>query len=435
MRVEATVLSTKSLCSQNGFAASASDRSTGSGRDGVAGFHCELRNDVLARLAGFSLTSVAAFGVSIIGTTALAAEPVPGDVTMESCAAINIALQRLACYDSIAGRAPPAGVSANAPSGLQATPSGGVAAVPPTSAAAAGAAINAAPAGQPAGSGLVIAEPQEQSTMSSFWELDDKDKRGTFKFLSYRPNYVLPVHYTNRINRTPTSPTPDRSGTLPDYRPIEMKMQISLRTKIAQGLLLPNADLWFAYTQQSLWQLWNKQESSPFRSTDYEPEAIYVLSVPKTLRGLPFGWQFRMLQAGIAHQSNGQTRPLSRSWNRVYAGAGFENGDVSVTVRALKRLSEDATQDDNPDITYYRGRGDVALNWTPGNATASLLWRTNFRSTNRGSLQFDWTYPVDSSKPKGLRWYAQVFTGYGETLLDYNFKQTSVGAGLSLFEF
>ena len=35
----------------------------------------------------------------------------------------------------------------------------------------------------------------------------------------------------------------------------------------------------------------------------------------------------------------------------------------------------------------------------------------------------------------GLRWYLQAFSGYGQTLLDYNFRQTSVGAGLALFEF
>jgi phospholipase A1 len=285
------------------------------------------------------------------------------------------------------------------------------------------------------GVGLVLAEPEEQSLLSAYWELDDRDKRGAFRFLSYRPNYVLPLHYTSGINRTPTSPSVNRNGNLPEYRPIETKLQISLRTKVVQGLLLPNADLWFAFTQQSLWQVWNKQQSSPFRSTDYEPEAIYVLSVPKNLRQLPFSWQFRMVQAGIAHQSNGQTIPLSRSWNRVYAGAGFEKGDIALTARVLKRLTEDADRDDNPDITFYRGRGDITLAWTPGSATASLLWRTNFRNASRGAWQFDWTFPVDSSKPLGLRWYAQVFSGYGETLLDYNFKQTSVGAGLSLFEF
>ncbi|MCV4593474.1 phospholipase A, partial [Escherichia coli] len=91
-----------------------------------------------------------------------------------------------------------------------------------------------------------------------------------------------------------------------------------LRTKIAQSVLLPHADLWLGYTQQSLWQVWNPSESAPFRNTDYEPEVIYVVPVPEGLARLPGGWRWSMAQAGVAHQSNGQSEPLSRSWNRVY---------------------------------------------------------------------------------------------------------------------
>lgn len=58
--------------------------------------------------------------------------------------------------------------------------------------------------------------------------------------------------------------------------------------------------------------------------------------------------------------------------------------------------------------------------------------KTNFNDRH-GSLQLDWTMPVNRNDPKGLRWYAQFFTGYGEALIDYNFRQTSVGAGVTLF--
>ncbi len=178
-----------------------------------------------------------------------------------------------------------------------------------------------------------------------------------------------------------------------------MKLQISLRAKIAEGLILPNADLWFAYTGHSQWQLWNQADSSPFRNTDYQPEAIYVVPISERINILPAGWRWRMVQLGLVHQSNGQTEPLSRSWNRVYLTGGFNHGDFGLTVRAEKRL--DDSNDDNPDIVRYVGNSEVVAAWVPGLATALLSWRLDTRNLNRGSVKFDWTYPVTASSRAG----------------------------------
>ena len=272
------------------------------------------------------------------------------------------------------------------------------------------------------------------SVMTTAWELDPESKRGSFVLRTYQPNFLLPIHYSSNINRAPSSPTQGASPRHSEYSDIEAKLQISLRAKIAENLLLPGADLWFAYTQRSLWQIWDRQDSSPFRSTDYQPEAIYIIPVPASIGSLPLDWNLRMIQLGFAHQSNGQSDPLSRSWNRLYLGAGLEHSDFGVQVRLNRRLRDPGT-DNNPDLTDYIGRGEIAMNWFPGPSTLSLTWRTNLQNFNRGALQFDWTHPVFSSQPSGLRWYAQLFTGYGETLLDYNHRQTSLGLGLSLFQF
>jgi phospholipase A1 len=156
---------------------------------------------------------------------------------------------------------------------------------------------------------------------------------------------------------------------------------------------------------------------------------------PKNWAALPFGWQWRYTQLGLAHQSNGQSDPLSRSWNRVYLGAGFERGDWSLTAHWNQRLNEPIATDNNPDLQYYIGRGEFQLNWAHDRQTASLLLRSNLNTTKRGSLQFEWTYPVFRDQPNGLRWYAQVFSGYGETLTDYNFFQSSVGLGVTFLQF
>lgn len=325
------------------------------------------------------------------------------------CARDGDDARRLACYDRLFRDAAPA-VAAPAP----------------------------APAPAPA---AAVAEPPERteallvSTLfTKAWELTPQAKRGTFVVRTYLPNFILPLHSTSSINRVPTSPTRGATTDRPHYRPLEAKLQVSLRAKVAEGLLLPDADLWFAFTQRSLWQVWNRQESSPFRSTDYQPEAIYVIPVPQRLGALPGGWQWRMAQLGVAHQSNGQGGSLSRSWNRLYATAAFDHGEFGLLARAWRRLGE-KTNDDNPDMSRHIGNADLVASWLPGLSTASLTWRTHSRTTARGSLQFDWTYPVNPKQPAGLRWYAQVFSGYGETLLDYNHRQTSVGLGLTLFQF
>jgi phospholipase A1 len=295
--------------------------------------------------------------------------------------------------------------------------------------------VVAVPETAPAGTGLQppAARP---SFLSKFWELDAADKRGVFNFTGYRPNFLLPVHLTNRINRRPESPAPDHTGEVTgDYKHTEAKIQISLRTKLAEGLLLPGADLWAGYTQVSLWQVYDRSSSSPFRSTDYEPELMYVLSTPASLRALPWGWQWRYGMLAVAHQSNGQSEPLSRSWNRAYVAAGFERDDLSVVLKLNHRFDEGADEDDNPDLTHYRGRGELQLAWATGRSLASLQWRSNLEDWKHGSLQLDWSYPLDAEHPRALRWYVQLFTGYGETLLDYNFRQTSLGLGLALFEF
>ena len=273
----------------------------------------------------------------------------------------------------------------------------------------------------------------ERHALSKFWELSPEDKTGTFAVKTYLPNYFLPIHRTSSINRAPSSPTYPVS-TQNSYRQTETKFQISLRAKALEGLLLPNADLWLAYTQRSLWQFWNKQDSEPFRSTDYQPEAIYVVPVPERLSAMPGGWHWRMVQFGAAHQSNGQNEPLSRSWNRVYAAAGFERKEFGLSFRVNHRTAESGA-DDNPGLMHYIGNTEIAATWFPGLATTSLVWRTHPASIGTGSLQLEWTFPVDRVRPNGLRWYVQLFSGYGETLLDYNHRQTSIGAGVSLFQY
>jgi phospholipase A1 len=352
-----------------------------------------------------------------VAAQAIATPTNDAQASLEHCAQIGAPADRLVCYDKLAGRAP----ASTVPPAQEALPSGAVPLAGTSSLEQKDAPV------------ADTAEPKPAtSLMSKFWELEPADKRGIFNFVGYQPNYVLPLHVTNHINRAPQSPT-QATVHEPDFRIEEAKFQLSLRTKLLQDALLPEADLWVAFTQEAMWQIYNGRDSKPFRNTDYQPEVIYIVPTPKSWRELPLGWQWRYTQLGLAHQSNGQSDPLSRSWNRVYLGTGFERGDWSLTGRFTQRLNEPITDDNNPDLVDFRGRGEFQLNWTHGLQTASLMIRSTLSSVK--AAQFEWSYPVSRDQPNGLRWFVQAFSGYGETLTDYNFRQASVGFGVTFLQF
>jgi phospholipase A1 len=183
--------------------------------------------------------------------------------------------------------------------------------------------------------------------------------------------------------------------------------------------------LWGAYTQQSNWQAFKRGDSSPFRETNYEPELILTLNT-----GNEYG--MKLLNFGYVHQSNGRDLIDSRSWDRVYAQGGWETDTLSLLLRAWWHVPYMNTQDDNPDIGEYVGRGEVKLRWEPldGSQVVDLMLRNNFSSNpNRGFVQVDWATPVSVSKSTKL--YIQLTSGYGESLIDYNFPQTTLGLGVS----
>ena len=310
----------------------------------------------------------------------------------EACSAILEDADRLACYDRVSGRSQPEAASP-----------------PPV-------------AGETL---LEAAEPELLSTLSRHWELDDEAKQGAFLFRAHRANYLLPLKYSSSPNSTPFQESVAPAQDL-GLDPVEAELQLSFKIKGMEGVFgHRNADLWFGYTVTSFWQAYNSSISSPFRETNYEPEAMLVYRTNYEIAG----FRGRFLNLGVSHQSNGRGEDLSRSWNRVYAQLGFERDNFAVMIRPWYRIPEDAAEDDNPDIEDYLGHGDVQLVYHKGRHTYSLLLRNNFRSReNHGAVKLNWSFPLYGR----LKGYVQYFDGYGESLIDYNHSQQSLGVGLSL---
>lgn len=279
---------------------------------------------------------------------------------------------------------------------------------------------------------------RQYSDLSRFWELESGSDCGTFNIRGYRP-VSLSLIGSDGVNGQPTSGNAANvAGTSQPYRTTETRIQLSVRTKIAQGLLTANDptrkdSLWFGYTQQSYWQLFTGSISRPFRSTDHEPEVVYVYPADAPLPG---GWRLRYGGIGVVHQSNGQSLPYSRSWNRAYLMAGMEQGSrFSVQGRVWKRLPEDAATDDNPGISDYIGRAEFSAAWNVNTAnTLGVTLRHSLSSARRGSARLEWMRTLGSDSQSGLRLHTQLFSGYGDSLLDYNRRRTVFSLGLSLVD-
>jgi phospholipase A1 len=305
---------------------------------------------------------------------------------LERCARIEDPPQRLACFDRLV---PP----------------------PPTAPAA-----PLAP--------LPDAEP---SLLGDRWSIGISGRDSRFDLRAHKPSYLLLARYSDAPNRLPASPSKPPLAEPLDVQATESKFQLSFKVKLADfGRIadsLPPAALWIGYTQQSQWQVYNPRVSRPFRETNYEPEAILAFYPDREV----LGWRWRLAGLGINHQSNGRSEPLSRSWNRVIAMAGAERGDFGLVVRAWLRLPEAAAKDDNPDITRYLGYGDVVGVYRYRDHTLSVMGRYNPASA-KGALTLAWNFPLQ----RRVRGYLQLFSGYGESLIDYNVRQNTVGLGVSL---
>jgi phospholipase A1 len=292
--------------------------------------------------------------------------------------------------------------------------------------AVAGAATANAATPLASGDPVVAAKPEAKvmkpdtpiSRMSQEWELNKAAKRGRYAVHPLLDNYLLVANQSNATNDRPFR------TYLPDgyeSKHVELTYQLSFKAKLLEGVADSPIDIWAGYTQQSFWQAYAREHSSPFRETNYQPEIMAVLPINKQLGPV----NVRFASVGLVHQSNGQSTTLSRSWNRFYGQLGLESGNLGVTARVWKRLDNAKSNNDNPDITDFLGHGDVRVTYRDKGYEYSAMLRRNF-DTDHGAVQAGVAFPLAVN----LKGYAQLFYGYGQSLIDYNYSQKSLGIGI-----
>ena len=260
-----------------------------------------------------------------------------------------------------------------------------------------------------------------------------------FVITPHEPSYIMPITYTNNFNHDAyrifdeegnTSPREGFSGLMEAH---EAKYQVSFKVPLRSSSLFVQGDgLYFAMTIQAWWQLYSDEISKPFRETNYKPEIFYIAPLPWETENGSFGYF-----VSFEHQSNGQVQGLSRSWNRIHFGLIYDTDNYSIGIKPWYRIPEDdktrpldPNGDDNPDIDDYLGHYEIIGAYAFNDEhKLSGTFRQNWRTGN-GSIELNYTFPLPFSSR--LIGFAQFFSGYGESLIDYNHRQEKIGIGIAL---
>lgn len=246
-------------------------------------------------------------------------------------------------------------------------------------------------------------------------EMDEKMiLRNPFALTPYKPNYVLPFYFTGSpYKQVYVSNTPNNE---PVKSP-ELKAQFSFEIPILSDILGRDNKISAAYTQKMYWQVY--AASKYFRETNYNPEIFF------SQRITPDFW----LKFGAEHESNGRGGDMERSWNRAYVNVIFAKDNFMASLRPwlliFKKNSSDLY---NPNISDYLGHGEIILSYKFHKATISLTMRNNIESGfKRGGNELDISYPITSK----IKLYTQLFSGYGQSLIEYDHFTNSAGIGVA----
>lgn len=213
----------------------------------------------------------------------------------------------------------------------------------------------------------------------------------------------------------------------------EAKIQVSFKYQLFGA---PQTDLtrtwskgfFFAYTQRMLWDL--RAESAPFRNIDFMPEIMYMTPALKTGEN-----SYLTFRLAAKHQSNGRDGPDSRSLNMIYFQPAFAaevlgNWHLTVEPRVWVFIGD---KSQNPDVVHYWGNTGLKVGIGQEDGFR-VVFDSKFNiGSGNGSFSTDLSYPVDRIFKTKLNayLYAQLFTGYGEGILDYNRDLTRLRFGLA----
>lgn len=236
-------------------------------------------------------------------------------------------------------------------------------------------------------------------------------------FTPYKENYIL---FGSMENRDGTDPF---SGKTLDIRfEFGMKFRMFQNQEDFERL----SPLHFGYSQRSWWDI--AESSAPFREHNYNPEIFWDFEDERADKGfLPHEIGQVVDRIGFEHQSNGLDGLDSRSWDRVYAQKTFRllNDDLAVRLKAWNVVNLGV---ENFDITDYLGNAEAKLTYSPNDSWELSATAIKGHETSKVSYRLDLI--TSMSYWLNSRFMLSYYDGFGEALISYNQKTTSLRAGI-----
>ena len=260
--------------------------------------------------------------------------------------------------------------------------------------------------------GVLFAQEQGGQKYEESW-LD------TLSLEAYKQTYIIPLSYYDKRPKSRVSTT--------TFKHVEMEVQFSLKYQMTQDLFGLNEHYYIAYTHHSFWQIY--AYSKPFRENIYNPE----LFVRFPIEG---AGNFTMVQTGYEHKSNGQYNTegvvlnyhaienLSKSMDLWYVLFRYSNENLRADLKIWYPIN---TLDDNPDMMDYYGYSSLRLKYKfADNQVLCGMIRGNL-ATQKGAVEMSYAYPLG----KSINLFIRGFSGYVDTLIDYNQRVNKIGIGFS----
>lgn len=269
-------------------------------------------------------------------------------------------------------------------------------------------------------SSQVVTNNNTESTVQE--RLQEEKEANPYTIIYHRPTYVLPFYYTGSpYNSIYQGNTPANQS----IQSTEIKYQFSFKVPVWRNILKSKNSLYLAYTQMSYWQAYNK--SAFFRETNYEPEVFlshnFEYHFPNSR------WTFNFLNLGLVHQSNGLGGTLERSWNRAYLVGVASTENWAVGFSPWMVFHDGTYERQNPNLAYYLGYEEFTVAYKYKQQVFALESQNLFESGGkRAGTTLSWSFPLT----KFIKGYVQVFTGYGQSLIEYNHRTNSAGVGIAL---